>query len=346
MSSWRITSARVAGCGHGRVVRHQRRVFSGIFRLDFRTFAGHFESLNAIMKMLRSKAMSNQLRIVTNGEDIGSITFDEPEETLAGGKTGSGFRLRLPTTVNLEPPKGSPHAILLDNVRVVFQAHGLEFGVARCDRLQTPKMKNTPMLFSWDWTLPMLAVYEAQRAGKVPRFTALLYGDLHYRLEGTDWKEEVLSVPFPFNDNGVIKYSRETWTKTLREMNVLDTIVVEIPFPSNPPSDWDGIFESLREAREAFDKGGSSGWKGCVSAVRHALQQWQKKEQEDHGPGWTAPQKPLRDSRTKRQRMDNIRWHLLQLAHYSVHTNADEWNKDDATLALAVLSALVAVRKP
>ena len=292
--------------------------------------------------------MSNQLKIVTNGEDIGSITFDEPEETLAGGKTGSGFRLRLPATVNLEQPKGSPYEILLDNVRVVFQAQGMEFGVARCDRLRTPTMKNTPIFFSWDWTLPMLAVYEAQRAGNVPQFTAWLYGDLYYRLEGKDWKQEVLSVPFPFNNNGVIKYSRETWTKTLRKMNVLDTVVVEIPFPSDPPSDWDQIFECLREARDAFDKGGSSGWKGCATGVRVALEKWSKKEKESPspGPGWAVPDPKLLHSRTKRERTDAVRWHVYQLAHYLVHNQAAECDREDAALVLAVLSALLAVRKP
>jgi len=53
-----------------------------------------------------------------------------------------------------------------------------------------------------------------------------------------------------------------------------------------------------------------------------------------------------RESRTKKQRLNALRWHLMQAAHLGPHTGAEEWSRDDALLMLSVLSALLAERKP
>ena len=290
--------------------------------------------------------MSNQLKIETNGEGIGTITFSDPDDTLAEGRTASGFRLRLPTTVNLNRPANSTLEVLLQDVRVVFKAYGLEFGVAQCDNLQTPMRKDTPILFSWDWTLPIVGLYEKLRSGKSPRFNANLYGNLHYKVPGTNFRDECLSVPYPFHYSAEIKYSRDTWTGTLRKLTILDSVLVEIPFPSDPPSDWDEIFQSLREARDSFDTGSKTGWRGCVLGVRHALEKWHDKEPEEHGAGWKPPSRAEKESRTKKERIDNIRWHLLQLAHFGMHNPAEQCTREDAVLALAILAALLDIKKP
>jgi hypothetical protein len=36
----------------------------------------------------------------------------------------------------------------------------------------------------------------------------------------------------------------------------------------------------------------------------------------------------------------------MQVAHFAVHSKADEWTRDDALLVLSMLSALIAVRNP
>jgi hypothetical protein len=100
------------------------------------------------------------------------------------------------------------------------------------------------------------------------------------------------------------------------------------------------------EARDTFEHGGSTGWKSAATAVRLALEKWHEIEPEDHGPGWQTPKAAEKQARSKEQRLDNIRWHLLQLANYGPHSHADEWARDDALLMLAVLSALLAIRKP
>jgi hypothetical protein len=132
----------------------------------------------------------------------------------------------------------------------------------------------------------------------------------------------------------------------LRNLKVYDTVLIEIPFPSDPPTDWELVWHALRDARDSFDRGGSTGWKNCVASVRLALEKWHGIEKEDQGPGWQRPSTTDLQARTKEQRIDTIRWHLIQLAHCAAHTRADEWNRDDALLVLSTVSALLAVRKP
>ena len=132
----------------------------------------------------------------------------------------------------------------------------------------------------------------------------------------------------------------------MRDLNLQDSILVDIPFPSDPPTGWEPIWTALRDARDSFDKGGSTAWKNTVTSVRLALEEWQHLEKEVQGPGWKRPDRTDLETRTKEQRIDNIRWHLIQLAHYAAHTKADDWTRDDALLLLSTLSSLLAVRKP
>ncbi len=133
---------------------------------------------------------------------------------------------------------------------------------------------------------------------------------------------------------------------TSLRLGTAENVLVEIPLPGSPSLDWDEVWKALIDARNAFEQGGSTGWKGCVTSVRLALERWQQIEKEDMGPGWKAPSMQERKDRTKKQRTDNLRWHLYQCAHLGAHSSADEWTRDDALLLLSTLSALLAERKP
>jgi hypothetical protein len=83
-----------------------------------------------------------------------------------------------------------------------------------------------------------------------------------------------------------------------------------------------------------------------VTAVRLALEKWQGIEKEQMGPGWSSPSQADRRARTKKARLDNLRWHLLQIAHLGAHTGSEEWSREDALLMISTLSALLAERNP
>jgi hypothetical protein len=283
--------------------------------------------------------------ITLGSETVGTVSFDQPESALAAGRTASGARVNVPASITFHLPQDSQSPLLLEGLEASFSAFGVEIGVGRYSPALRTSHAKLPIFFVWDWTIPALAFYERLRAGREPEFSVRLSGGIRYILPGDGWKE-LCSIPFAFNEPGYVRYSREAWTKMLRDLKLRDTILVEIPFDSDPPSGWEPVWTALRDARDSFDQGGSTGWKNCITSVRHALEGWQKVEKEDQGPGWQRPAPADLQSRTKEQRTDSIRWHLIQLAHYAAHTRADEWTRDDAVLALSTLSALLAVRKP
>jgi hypothetical protein len=170
-------------------------------------------------------------------------------------------------------------------------------------------------------------------------------GSVEYRVDLLEVASEITAHSWEYWLSSTFEVSREKWIEQLRRIGLVENILVEIPVTSSPPSPWDGVWQALAEARDAFEKGGTTGWKSCIVACRLALEEWQKIENADMGPGWNRP--PIQDlqQRTKAQRIDNIRWHLMQVAHYSAHSHADKWEREDAILLLATLSALLARRQ-
>ena len=131
-----------------------------------------------------------------------------------------------------------------------------------------------------------------------------------------------------------------------RALNIAYPVLLEVPLPSSPPTPWDSVWGAIAEAATSAERGGETGWKGCITAARLALDRWREIEREDMGPGWTRPADDDLRSRTTRQRLDNIRWHLRAYSNLGPHSGAEEFTRDDAILMLSTLSALLAVRKP
>jgi hypothetical protein len=154
-------------------------------------------------------------------------------------------------------------------------------------------------------------------------------------------------VPTWFQSHGTIVYPKALWTKMLRDLNFGDTILLEIPFAANVPKGWEPVWAPLREARDCFDQGGTSGWNGCVGRVRFALEKWRKIQGEAEDlAGWVPPQPKDLRGRSKKQRYDILRWHLVQCAHLAPHTTSSDSTQEDALLALSMLCSLLSIRNP
>src|SRR5262249_49230904 len=208
---------------------------------------------------------------------------------------------------------------------------------------------NTNTHMTWLGSLAELSVYEKLRDGGGGQFDIQFEGELFYLVPAPQSHHMFRTEPERFRSKAgftTITYPKEVWVKMLRGLGVAENVLVEVPLPGSPSPDWDGVWKALVDARNAFEQGGSTGWKGCVTAVRLALETWQGIEKEQMGPGWSAPSQADRRARTKKERLDNLRWHLLQIAHLGAHTGAEEWSRDDALLMLSTLSALLAERKP
>jgi hypothetical protein len=100
------------------------------------------------------------VNINLQGEDIGSVTFDQSEKALQGTRTASGFRVYIPATIDLRSPQGSQSGLLLENLRVTFLSAGVEIGVGNYTGAIRTTAHKLPVNLVWDWTLPALAFYE------------------------------------------------------------------------------------------------------------------------------------------------------------------------------------------
>ncbi len=295
-----------------------------------------------------------QIDIIIDDRVVGRITFDEAPARLEAERIAAGFMLVIPSQVELAMASTLDPAPMLSNLRGSISvesgsAASLTLGIARDDRWYLGAVEQTPKPASLTWvgSLAALARFETIRDGASPRLKIDFQGEACWLVPPAlgrprRWRTEPSLV------SGTVRltYPREVWVQMLRELSVAENVLVEIPLPSTPPSPWDGVWNALLEARTAFEQGGSTSWKACVSAARLALEKWEGIEKEDMGPGWTPPSKADRESRTRTQRLDNLRWHLKQVVNVAPHESADVWTRDDALLSLATLSSLLARRKP
>jgi hypothetical protein len=326
--------------------------------------------------------MTEDIEIETPRGRIGSITFNRSPQNLHATRTASGFEMLLPIVITFRTrPPNEPRLVITNLHGKVFAKD--KSGSSICvGRLIGPMRESAGIAsgdsydypretyIEWVGTLNDMAHVERCRDGEIPNLqmrvegqwihSLPLYGEvsesqlremadqqraLINRYEGY----KVVTEPQSLRCRTAyieVSYPREVWIKMIRSFGIAENVLVEIPIPRQPPGKWDGVWNGLVDARNAFERGGTTGWQACVTSVRRALENWQNIEKEDQGPGWKAPSPPERESRTKRQRLDALRWHLMQLAHLGPHSGADEWSRDDALLLLSTLSSLLAERKP
>lgn len=292
------------------------------------------------------------------------ISFDESPAQLHAQRTAAGFKLSLPVKIGFySVPEGAPKP-MLTNLRGTLLASDsptgskLEIGRIYSDSWFTGfryRNENSRTLHEsndsliWQGSLVELALYERYRDGRVPQFEIELRGEFCYLLTDAHLDRDVRGEPQPFyphNGSVQITYPREVWIRMLQKLGVAENVLVEVPLPGNPSGNWDEVWRALIDARNYFEQGGETGWKGCVTSVRLALEKWRVVEAEDAGPGFVRPKRQELEARTKKQRLDQLRWDLMQMAHQGPHTHIDLWTRDDALLMLSTLSALLAERQP
>lgn len=278
----------------------------------------------------------------THCRDAGRITFPQAPTALRARRIFDGLAFTIPMVASLdEDPK--PFQVSQIRATVLFQ--GIDLGVAFDFKVHDSRRSNDGSL---ELRLPTHAIrhIERVRAGGNVTFELHLHCELS-RLVPQKEGPFVLQTELQPNDfKGTVTYPKELWVNLLNETGFGENVVVEIPLPPNPGPSWQPIWKALATARDGLKYGGDTAWKAAIVECRHALELWQKLEREDHGPGWSSPSSTDRAARTRQQRLDNLRWDLLQCAHEAAHTPADKWTRDDAVLILATLSSLLAIRNP
>lgn len=203
----------------------------------------------------------------------------------------------------------------------------------------------------WNGTLDTLALFERARTDRPPRLRFDVHAEVcnlvtddpnampiapRYRME-----------PHRIFIGGVeVEYAPHVWAAMLRELKVLDLVVVEIPLPAALPARWHPVWEEVGNARTALAQGGEAGWRACVVHVRNTLEAW--RQIEDEQP-WPATPKE-REALSKHERLSQLRWSLHQAAHPAVHVGdarpSEVWTREEAKFMLATLCWLLAMREP
>lgn len=287
-----------------------------------------------------------------SGTTVGSITFEESPDNLAATRTAGGFKLDLPVTVRLTLANSRDPWPMLSNISATIAAfneerQSLTVGRARYYGWFTGAIPQSaaPTALLWSDSLSALARYETFRNGGRPRFRITVLAELCYLVpQLTGWR--VRTEPQQVHGDVEIAYPTDIWMRMVRGLGLSLSVLLEVPLPSTPAKPWDAIWQAVAEAITAFERGGETGWKGCGTAVRLALDEWRSIEREDMGPGWKQPSREDLEARTARQRLDNIRYHLRQYVHLAPHTGAEQWSRDDALLMLSAISSLLLVRNP
>lgn len=295
--------------------------------------------------------MGNVIDVVFQGIVAGSITFPEAPKQLTAQRTAGGFTLALPMTVRLGMESSLAPQPLLSNVSAGLSIEGHQIGSARHEGfflgsvgglLPTSREPNGTLV--WADTLAALAQYEELRAGKLPQIRIDLHAEVCYLLPFNG--RLVRSEPGRVVGAADVTYPTEVWSNMLRELGLVDYVFVQIPLTSDPPNGWESVWREVMHAREAFERGGETGWTACVVAGRRALEAWSSIEPETMWPGWHLPSPEQRATWAKSDRLMGLRWHLHQAAHPAAHVGPETWSREDARLMLSTLSALLTLRDP
>jgi hypothetical protein len=281
--------------------------------------------------------------------NIGSVTFIQPATALNSIRTASGFRIDFPASISIPARSAEEPGFLVETMEVCLKAtgDGTEIAVGHCPVSVVSGNATQIVSFSWDSTFAALAVYERIRDTTEPQFSIRFKASVRRLINTQSPQLRVATSPAEtFYADTTITYSRDSWVNTLRQIGFQDCVICEIPYPSNPPHAWEAVWKALGDARNAFDKGGSTAWNDSARSVRLALESWRTIEGEKPGTGWGQPTLPHLKTWTKEQRLDAIRWCVMNLANGAAHTGAENWTRDEALLLLSSLSALIAVRKP
>jgi len=277
---------------------------------------------------------------------IGKWEFPNASQ-IPAERIGGGLMIRLPSTLTIRYSGRGPQP-LASNLSMQVIVEGRELGIATDSGFYSAAHPQSELRISMLWRVPssVLEQYEQMRNGGPVKFTFAVRGEICGLVDAGNGVQ-LRSAPEMITGSALdVSYGREVWTSMLNAAGHGLNVLVEVPIRPAPPAPWDEIWKSLADARASFDQGGTTGWRNCVTSIRHALELWQQHEQEDHGLGWHAPSTNDRRARTAKQRLDNLRWDLLQCAHQGPHTHGDDWSREEAVFLLSSLAALLGVRNP
>jgi hypothetical protein len=178
-----------------------------------------------------------------------------------------------------------------------------------------------------------LAAYEAFRNGGPVRLRCEARYKIHSLIpvEGGYCLSEPEAQFETFN----MEFAKETWNKALRSCGLSASVLVEIPLPLSTADHPDEGSRAVLDAVEAFEHGGSTGWKDTVGHIRPYLEVWKNRQ--------SLPAREPKDgsAEDRMYKLLSLRDALYKCCHFWVHESKASCARPDAVLALATFASLL-----
>jgi hypothetical protein len=167
-----------------------------------------------------------------------------------------------------------------------------QLGVGRDDSIYVPGEREyeqtLTMHLAWHGAHEALQVIDKRRNGGAAKLWISCTGEI-CAVSSNGTNGVLRSPPETFHGDFKVEYPQDAWTSLMENVGMVGAVLVEVPVRYDLPPAWASIYDALKEAKRHLTRGGDDGWKACVGSVRTALENWQKLEAENQGPGWQAP---------------------------------------------------------
>lgn len=295
--------------------------------------------------------MSYAINIHIANDQVATLILEETTGSLmarGARRTPNGFILGIPARLRFRAQGNAQGIAHVRHIRVHLQLEdgfGTEFGIGTDDSIYAGTISGNECSTNVEMrgTYEALEALEGYRQGQPPKFTARAWVEAFYAVEVPGLGLKIQSKPEICYGDTQVNYPRDGWNHIL-DLVGRRNVLVEIPKSNTLGAEWNEIYKFLSEGSRAYDRGGNDGWKACVVACREGLAKWRGLEQTTFGPGWKAPSREENEEWSGAQRMNALRYWLLQVAHLGPHTVEDIWTREDALLVLATLSTLLNAR--
>lgn len=192
--------------------------------------------------------------------------------------------------------------------------------------------RDTQVVLQFHMSSAVLARLEATREGRALRLR--LGFQAHLQRVGSYLRSEDDNVPRTLQASVRHDIARDAWVTALREAQLAQTLVLEVPLPAAPPTQFADAVRALAQAHRALDSGGRAGWSACAAQVRVAIEKWP-------GAGSTNAIK-TDQTRDLDGRMAVLRDAVRDVAHLAHHDLEDPWTRADALALFAAAASLLA----
>ena len=267
----------------------------------------------------------------------GTWIFDESKMGFSVWRMADGIKLTINARIVTKGPMPvHVYGLQADIASRSSQGHlrlGTAFG--NRDHLLQPGQEGQIYL-EWYGSLAAFEALERQRGGGNPEFVLDCRANIEFVETVTLTVPDkppavprkppgtrnilVRTAPEAIQVQANLSFPKDAWVTAINSAGLRQALLLEIPLPPARPEPWAPVWQALDEARRHFDQGGTTGWNGCVTAVRKALDAWQQIDGEKTEWEATKPKRDVLEGKSKDERLKALRWQLRQCAHLAPHS--------------------------